>query len=136
MGNAFFGCGWKYTWHRYFYSWKRLFSTLFPIATKKFKAVFIDVYFWMIKKAIVEHLSLYLKTSPSRHHAYYSTVVPRIIIDLFSASWLACGAVYAYLIILTFCSHAQAFEQNVTCMNNLVVKVISKEHTRKRHFFE
>jgi hypothetical protein len=43
---------------------------------------------------------------------------------------------YIALVPLIFCLNSQAFEQKVTCMNQLEVKVTSKEKTRKFSFFE
>ncbi|WP_417446319.1 hypothetical protein [Kangiella sp.] len=75
---------------------KKVITALFPAIVKKSKEAFINAYLWLIKKSIKEHLSLYLKTSPSRHQAYYATLVARLIIGLFLFSWLIYAAISTY----------------------------------------
>jgi hypothetical protein len=75
---------------------KKVVFALFPAIVKKFKELSINAYLWIIKKSIKEHISLYLKTSPSRHQAYYATLVGRLIIGLFVSSWLIYTAISTY----------------------------------------
>lgn len=75
---------------------KKLFLALFPVVAKKSKHLFVCVYLWAIKKAFTDHISLYVKTSASRHQAYYATLVARLIIGFFASSWLVYGSIFAY----------------------------------------
>lgn len=44
--------------------------------------------------------------------------------------------IYTFILVSTFCLNAEAFEQNVTCLNDISVKVFSKDKTRTFSFFE
>jgi len=69
---------------------------LFPIISNKIKKIFVSIYLWIIKKAIDEHLTLFSMKPSSKHHAYYSSLVAKILISLFVSSWLIYGAIVTY----------------------------------------